>query len=120
MPTRPPKPCAEPRCPTLVPAGQRFCPDHKREHYRRFNAARGTVKEQNYGNTWKKLRDYYIARNVLCVMCLSKGVTRAAEEVDHVTPRRHGGSDDTDNLQSLCKSCHSRKTAREVLNKCVG
>ena len=33
-----------------------------------------------------------------------------ATEVDHVIPRSAGGSDDVQNLQSLCKPCHSRHT----------
>lgn len=34
----------------------------------------------------------------------------AATEVDHVTAIEAGGSNDTENLRSLCKPCHSRKT----------
>ena len=35
-----------------------------------------------------------------------------ATEVDHIVPRRAGGKDVIENLQSLCITCHSRKTAR--------
>ncbi|MCR8827199.1 HNH endonuclease [Photobacterium sp. TY 1-4] len=41
-----------------------------------------------------------------------------ATDVDHITP--HKGDRrlffDQSNWQSLCKSCHSRKTAREVFH----
>jgi len=37
----------------------------------------------------------------------------AATEVDHIVPLRAGGTNDAENLQALCKSCHSRKTAIE-------
>ena len=36
-----------------------------------------------------------------------------ATEVDHIIPLRHGGGNKLENLQSLCKSCHSSKTAVE-------
>jgi 5-methylcytosine-specific restriction enzyme A len=116
MPTRPPKPCVQPGCGALVANGSR-CAAHQREHYRQFNARRGTVTEQGYGTRWRKIRDYHIALEPLCRECLGKGKTVAASEVDHIVPRAQGGTDDDNNLQSLCKSCHSAKTAREVLNK---
>jgi 5-methylcytosine-specific restriction protein A len=116
MPTAPKHPCNAPGCPALVERGVRFCADHKREQYRRFNATRGTVKEQGYGNTWRKLRNWHLSREPLCRECGKQGRTVAAKEVDHITPRRLGGTDEESNLQSLCRHHHSQKTAREVLN----
>lgn len=37
-----------------------------------------------------------------------------ATEVDHIKPKSQGGRDEWENLQALCKSCHSRKTAAEL------
>jgi len=45
--------------------------------------------------------------------CKADGCNEWATEVDHIKPTRNGGSDRPDNLQGLCKSCHSRKTALE-------
>lgn len=39
-------------------------------------------------------------------------------QVDHIIPRDRGGSDDPENLQTLCISCHSRKTLNEHRNLC--
>jgi hypothetical protein len=49
-----------------------------------------------------------------CRECGKAGGVVAAEEVDHILPKVRGGRDDENNLQSLCKSHHSQKTAREV------
>jgi diadenosine tetraphosphate (Ap4A) HIT family hydrolase len=35
-------------------------------------------------------------------------------EVDHILPRRHGGSDDRANLQALCYKCNANKGARDA------
>lgn len=39
-------------------------------------------------------------------------MTKAAS-VDHVVPKAEGGTDDDDNLQSICEPCHAVKTAQE-------
>lgn len=72
-----------------------------------------------YHNThWRKLRDYYIKSHPLCEECKRKGRVRKATEVDHITPISDGGSRyNTANLQALCKSCHSRKTMKEINKK---
>jgi 5-methylcytosine-specific restriction protein A len=57
------------------------------------------------------MRDAFIATHPLCVIC-----DHIAEEVDHVVPHRDNDAlmFDWGNLQSLCKRCHSAKTAREM------
>lgn len=48
-------------------------------------------------------------------MCQHCGFrTRDLAEVDHVVPRSHGGTDDLDNLQVLCRPCNRRKGSRFV------
>ena len=42
------------------------------------------------------------------------GIARPAKVVDHIKPILEGGSDDLDNLQSLCHSHHDIKTATEA------
>ncbi|MBM4707917.1 HNH endonuclease [Rhodococcus hoagii] len=43
-----------------------------------------------------------------------KDCTGAAEEVDHIRNFKAGGSHDLSNLQSVCRSCHKKKTAGEA------
>jgi 5-methylcytosine-specific restriction endonuclease McrA len=63
---------------------------------------------------WRSLRNYYISMNPLCEECERNGFITPGQDVDHIKPMRLGGAmTSLDNLQTLCKSCHNRKTARE-------
>jgi len=55
----------------------------------------------------------YLAKNPLCAECEKAGRLTPATEVHHIVAIADGGSDRDENLQPLCKSCHSRKTAKE-------
>jgi len=55
-----------------------------------------------------------LAASPLCEDCDGRGLTVGAAEVDHIDglgPNAERGHD-LDNLRSLCKPCHSRKTVR--------
>lgn len=64
---------------------------------------------------WRNLRAQYLADNPLCMECGRNGRVTAANEVHHVKPRKQHPelAYEWDNLESLCKSCHSRETNRE-------
>lgn len=64
---------------------------------------------------WRdNVRPAQLARQPLCEHCKARGRIVLAIEVDHRVPISAGGSAlDADNLQSLCVSCHSRKTAAD-------
>jgi 5-methylcytosine-specific restriction enzyme A len=49
----------------------------------------------------------------LCVHCRALGRVEVAVEVDHIVPLCDGGSNEQENLQSLCRSCHQSKSAEE-------
>ena len=55
----------------------------------------------------------HLASSPLCVMCDAEGKIKQAHIVDHITPRRAGGSDTSFNLMSLCERHHQLKTAEE-------
>lgn len=71
---------------------------------------RPSASERGYNYAWQKQSKDYLKAHPLCVHCLAKGITVAAECVDHITPKESGGSDFESNLQALCWPCHSRKT----------
>lgn len=90
----------ERRCPTCMQANK---PQHAR-----FYRGGGF-----YGRRWRKARAAFLAEHPFCVDC-----GRLADEVDHVTPHRGDRALfwSSDNWQSLCETCHGRKTARETLH----
>ena len=63
---------------------------------------------------WKKLRKQYAEQQPLCEHCLKFDILTPLAVVDHVKEIEDGGEPfDINNLQSLCHSCHNRKTAEE-------
>lgn len=60
---------------------------------------------------WAKLRAHILDDEPLCRHCAALGLTVVATDVDHM---RGAGDNARDALQSLCHSCHSRKTAQEM------
>ncbi|MDA2932642.1 HNH endonuclease [Nitrospinae bacterium AH-259-F20] len=108
MPRRPPRACSSPGCPALT--HERFCEPHDQEDSRRRDAERGTSTERGYGARWQRLRVLVLKRQPICNLCKRKPAT----EVDHIKPKAAGGGDEMDNLQGLCKPCHTRKTYAEA------
>jgi 5-methylcytosine-specific restriction endonuclease McrA len=71
---------------------------------------------------WKKVRKLQLQRESLCRTCLSASRIVAASVADHVIRynTKEGqelGFFNMDNLQSLCSSCHARKSNRERFDK---
>jgi len=73
---------------------------------------------------WRSLRDSFIKANPLCAACREKGHITRGTMVDHIRPINRSEPYNThenlyphpldrDNLQTLCDSCHARKSAKE-------
>lgn len=76
--------------------------------------SRTSRHERGYGSRWVRLRRSVLERDGhLCQLCLKRGRPTPATEVDHVTPKAKGGSDDEENLMAICGSCHKEKTAAD-------
>lgn len=54
----------------------------------------------------------YLRANPFCSDCTDGKLTTQATEVHHKVAKRDGGQDEWNNLESLCKSCHSKRTAK--------
>lgn len=83
-----------------------------------FDRSRGSAYERGYDAAWHKVRLQHLKAEPLCRHCLERGDIVPATDVDHVIPIIVNPDlrlDDT-NLQSLCHSCHSKKTYLE--SKC--
>jgi 5-methylcytosine-specific restriction enzyme A len=111
MPTKAPSACRKMGCPGLVRDGVcSNCGPTKRATNAVHDEQRGNSTQRGYGRRWRALRLAYLHANPLCVECWKHGVVNAATDVDHIKPKRDGGTDDADNLQALCHACHSAKT----------
>jgi 5-methylcytosine-specific restriction protein A len=63
---------------------------------------------------WRKFAKIFKQNNPLCVECEKKDLIVPVKVVDHVIPINAGGAKLEDgNCQSLCESCHNRKSANE-------
>lgn len=64
-----------------------------------------------YGDDWDNIRQLVYRRdNFTCQECGKKNMKL---DVHHIIPFLDGGSNELDNLISLCRSCHSKITIRE-------
>lgn len=116
MPSKPLRPCRHPRCPELTKDG--WCDAHRPQKATKAKKRRSAEWHWMYlTDTWTRdLRPTQLLLEPFCRECAKYGLRVRATRVDHVDPHR-GDWDkfiDRTNLQSLCESCHNRKTAREM------
>jgi hypothetical protein len=107
MPIAPPTPCTKAGCANYA-TGRGRCDQHK------LNTRKPNTKRLP-GWEWERIRKHVLKRDGwLCLLCLARGHYRKALEVDHRIPLSQGGSNELDNLQSLCIDCHSIKSDMEA------
>lgn len=112
--------CADPGCAAIVTSG-RCCAKHATEKRPSVHTsgngagepARLSPSARGYDRAWQRIRQRILSTNPLCAHCRADGRVTLATEVDHIVPLREGGTHDDNNLQPLCKSCHSSKTAAQ-------
>lgn len=112
MPRKPKKPCRYPGCPELTDA--LYCSAHQKLVTSQYNRhGRSPEMKKRYNGVWPAIRRRHMTAHPLCEVCRREGRITAAQEVHHMIPLANGGTHDESNLMSLCKSCHSRITAKE-------
>lgn len=117
MPTITPRPCKQPGCRALTTAGA-YCEAHGKARRKQAEVERGSSNSRGYGYRWQKASKAYLKAHPLC-QCpdCQEGAKRItpAVVVDHIIPHR-GDMNlfwDRGNWQSMAKTCHDRKTAKE-------
>lgn len=110
MPQSPLKPCNYQRCAALTKGT--YCDKHMTARHTNYNRFQRSADEKKFysGVVWKRIRALVLRDDP---WCQTPGCNELASEVDHIIPLKAGGTNERDNLQSLCSTCHSRKTARE-------
>lgn len=94
----------------MVPIGSGYCGRHRKERRRQKERYRDNARERGYDAQWDKVSKMYRQDHPLCEKC---GVS-LSQEVDHIVPLSKGGAKyDHDNLQALCKPCHTAKTLKD-------
>jgi 5-methylcytosine-specific restriction protein A len=109
--------CSVPGCPRRAVTRGR-CEEHQKQRERE----RPTSAKRGYDADWRQVRDEFLSYHPHCQARDLKAIEThriygdQATDVDHVTPKRAGGTDDWANLQALCHRCHSRKTLEQGIN----
>lgn len=97
--------------PNKIPTHRPIGSDTEQARQRLCNRNRkGGTTARGYDWTWRKQSKAWLAANPMCLHCAARGVRTVAKHCDHIDgdPLAYDPR-----LQSLCASCHSRKTALE-------
>jgi 5-methylcytosine-specific restriction enzyme A len=108
MPSKPPRPCAQPGCPELVRGRDGTCEEHTRQRASQRENRGGS----SYGSRWNRVvQPKFIYRNPWCALC-----GRQATVADHFPVSRTvlvaKGDPNPDafrHLRPLCKPCDAKE-----------
>lgn len=119
---KPKRLCNHAGCNQLVSYDQTYCSKHKEEakknHYDNYENRKKIGGKYFWfykSKRWQKLSRLHRMNYPMCEQCLKDGIVRKADLVDHIEEIRDNWEKrfDEDNLQSLCHSCHWKKTKEE-------
>jgi 5-methylcytosine-specific restriction protein A len=79
-----------------------------------YMKSKRTREQEHYkSNRWGLVRKRILVRDAYRCAACSRICYGKAAHVDHIVPLEDGGTDDDANLQTLCASCHGKKTRCE-------
>jgi len=111
MPYKAPSNCTRPGCHGVVRDGVcSVCGPKRRVRDKDYDKRRPSRSARGYDRRWQKIRRMQLTREPLCQDCKDNGRVMMAVEVHHIVALRDGGTHDFENLRSLCKTCHSKRT----------
>ena len=114
MPFKPSKICREINCHTIIPGTESHCSQHQKKSWdikRKYNPFYSS-------KAWKRLSKVFRQRHPFCIECKKKGRDTLTTHTDHIIAIEDGGAPlDWKNLQPLCTSHHSSKTAKEIRSR---
>jgi 5-methylcytosine-specific restriction protein A len=103
--------CTYPGCPSAGSYRGR-CAEHATQREVERNQRRDESRSVYLSSQWRRLRRMVLLENPYCVF---KGCPQLATDVDHIVPISQGGDPwSRANMQGLCHSHHSQKSASET------
>ncbi|MGN5354342.1 HNH endonuclease signature motif containing protein [Ralstonia sp. L16] len=114
MPARAASICRHPGCGRRI-AEPGYCEAHLGDQRQWDSNARARARQAKRAlptnsTAWRRLREATLRRNPLCAECQRTKRVTPATVVDHIDG--DATNNEPANLQGLCPSCHSAKTAR--------
>lgn len=108
--------CKKVGCKNYALDGHKYCQGHLyiEEEKKRIDYSKFTGSTLYACKRWRDASRKFLLENPTCCMCGAK-----ATVTDHIIPHR-GNEDlfwDESNWQSLCKSCHDKKTRIEIAER---
>src|SRR3954452_20421711 len=108
---RAPHLCAHLGCLERIPAGVRFCDEHRRQTA--WLKTSGDERPDTGRRRHRKVRNEVLARDGYICQLRYDGCEQTASELDHVVAPAEGGETTMQNGRAACRSCHQRLSSSQ-------
>ena len=97
----------------IASLNRRYYIANKDKCYRHSAIRRARKQNAEGGHTKADILRILAAQKCKCIVCRTN--IEKCYTVDHIVPLSRGGSDNPENLQMVCKSCNSKKGAKDPI-----